>query len=425
MWNKQDSPPEQQPQAPPEAEKDENALKEEIILIPDLIALQKASETPEPEPEKRSILSFLRQRNVIVFLVCAVLIVGVVCFAVFGGAGLMDRAVRLVRYSGDTTEFTFDASSANRYVPFRGGLAVASVSGLRCLNSDAEEIALVQNHMDPPAVLENGTVAMSYGIGGSTITAIHYKDGEILNLTVPGILLDADLSPDSCLCHASVQTGYKTVLTVLNRIGEEIYRWYSSTQFFNQCALSQKAEYMAAIALGQEESSFQTSCVVFATDQEAPIATLPLGSDYVLDLRFVSNRRLCAVGEGALHYFDIDGTNDRQYSYDGGTLLAYDLNGEGFAAIVRNMNEAGSRYRITTVADSGAALAELRVDDEILSISANGNYLAVLTAGSLKVYDSHLRLCLSSDDVGFATEVCVQRDGAALLIDGTTAHRIS
>ena len=49
----------------------------------------------------------------------------------------------------------------------------------------------------------------------------------------------------------------------------------------------------------------------------------------------------------------------------------------------------------------------------------------MLTSGGLRVYDSRLRLCLSEDDVGFATRVCVQRDGAALLIDGSTARRVS
>ena len=89
------------------------------------------------------------------------------------------------------------------------------------------------------------------------------------------------------------------------------------------------------------------------------------------------------------------------------------------------MNQAGSRYRIATVSNSGAELASLPLDETIQDVSANGKYLAVLTSGGLRVYDSRLRLCLSRDDVGFATRVCVQRDGAALLIDGSTARRVS
>ena len=89
------------------------------------------------------------------------------------------------------------------------------------------------------------------------------------------------------------------------------------------------------------------------------------------------------------------------------------------------MNQAGGRYRVTTVSASGTELASLSFDEPIQDLSANGAYLAVLTSKGLRVYDSRLRLCLSRDDVGFATRVCVQRDGAALLIDGSSARRIS
>ncbi len=411
-------------------------------LITDMLEPREEKAEPEhppqlpapPEPESESpksekphfSFSFLRNRHLIRFFLCCLLIGAIVCFVVFGGARFIDRAARIVRYAGDDTEFAFDSHSSNRYLSFRDGLAVASISGLLCLNSDGEEIALIQNRMDAPVLQENGTAAMSYGVGGNTITAVHYKNGEILNLTVPGTLLDAALATDSGICYSSVQTGYKTVLAVWNSAGEEIYRWYSSTQFFSQCALSGKDSYLAAIALGQNGSSFEASCVIFETNQAEPIATISLGSDLIYELAFVDDRRLCAVGENALYYFDIDGTNLCQYSYyDSGELLFYNLHADGFSAIVQNVNEAGNRFRLTTVSNNGEQLAELALDDEILDISANGGYLAVLTADALRVYDSRLRLSLHSENIGFATHVCVQKDGAALLIDGATAHRVS
>ena len=77
------------------------------------------------------------------------------------------------------------------------------------------------------------------------------------------------------------------------------------------------------------------------------------------------------------------------------------------------------------VLEVGTELASLDFDEPIQDISANGAYLAVLTAKGLQVYDSRLHLCLSENNIGYATRVCVQRDGAALLIDGSSARRIS
>lgn len=418
----------EEPEEAEPAEEAEGSIPDDL-LITDYIAQQQAKEDEKSKPHTPEWLrrlgdALLHSRKLHITLLCLLVIAAVVCFFAFGGQTLSDRVVRQVRYAGNSAEFSFDSHSSNDYLSFRRGLAVASVSGLLCLDEDGKEAALVQNRTDPPALLTNDTVALCYGIGGSTLTAAHHRKGTVLDLTIPGTLLDADLSSDSCVCYAGVQSGYKTVLTALDKTGEEIYTWYSSTQFFSQCAISKKARYMAAVALGQNGSSFETTCVLFATDREEPVAEVSLGSDLVYDLRFVSPRRLCAVGESGIHYFDIDGANYANYPYTGGELLFFDTQADNFTAIVRNMNEAGSRFRITTVDDRGEQLAELSLDDEIVDISANGRYLAVLTADSLRVYDRRLRLCLSEDNVGFATRVCMQRDGAVLLIDGASARRV-
>ncbi|MBE6932170.1 MAG: hypothetical protein E7464_02135 [Ruminococcaceae bacterium] len=385
-----------------------------------------AEEASYPEEKKTSRYpELLQSKKFWSFFAASALVVAIVCLVVFGGRRLADQAVRIVRYSGDNTAFSFDAHNDNKYLSLHNGLVIASVSGMMSFDKHGEETAAVQNPMQLPVLLANDTVAMGYGIGDSTISTLHYRNGVQMQISVPGTLLDAHLSDSSCIAYSSVRPGYKTVLTALNSAGAEIYTWYSSTRFLSQCAVSKDADLLAAIALGQTGTSFETACMLFATDREEPVAELSLGSDLVYELDFVSEDRLCAVGETALHFFRSDGSGHGEYSYDGGELLFYDLQADSFAAIVRNMNQAGSRYQITTVGHDGTELASIAVDAEILDISANGRYLAVLSTDGLTVYDSRLRQCLTEKNVGFATQVCAQKDGAALLIDGSGAYRVS
>ena len=408
------------------ADRPDDAFLKQLFDDRNAVSQSAPEETTQPEEKKTSRCpEFLQSKRFWGFFAASALILGIVCLAVFGGMRLADQAVRIVRYSGDDTKFSFDAHNANNYLSFRKGLAIASVSGLMSFDKKGNEIAAVQNQMELPVLLANDTVALSYGIGDSTISTLHYKKGPQAQIAVPGTLLDAHLSDNSCIAYSSVQTGYKTVLTALNSAGTEIYTWYSSTRFFSQCAVSKDADLLAAVALGQIGTGFETACVLFATDREEPVAELSLGSDLIYDLDFVSDDRLCAVGETALHFFRSDGSGHGEYAYDGGELLFYDLQADSFAAIVRNMNQAGSRYQITTVGHDGAELASIAVDAEILDISANGRYLAVLSTEGLTVYDSRLRPCLTEENVGFATKVCAQKDGAVLLIDGSGAYRVS
>ncbi len=393
-----------------------------------------SSRPPEPEAEPESeaedrlpqMGSALRSHwKRILLVLLAALAICAVCLAVFGGKPLLGRVERVLRYTGDQTVFSLDAHSANRYKSFHGGLAVASPDGLQCFSDDGAQTALVQSALDNPVVLCGDSVALGYGVGGSAVCTAHYSKGEQLNLTIPGAIIDADLSADGYICCASSQSGYKTVLNVIDPAGTQTYSFFSSTHFFSQCAVSGHGNAICAIALGLSENRFASTAVAFDTKQSEPVAELALGSDLIYDLAFVGERTLCAVGESALQFFDIDGSRHTEYSYGGGELLRYDLGGDGFTVVVLNMNQAGSRYRIATVSASGAELASLALDETVQDVSANGKYLAVLTSGGLRVYDSRLRLCLRLDDVGFATRVCVQRDGAALLIDGSTARRVS
>lgn len=443
MWNDEDNltpeeevnhSPEPIPEAPvPTAQHEqENFVDDDFLkaLFDGPHEAKTPASVPEEAKKENSWFSnlcktVLHDRKFWIFLTVSLAIIGIVCLVVFGGMRILDQAVRLVRYSGDDATFSFDAHNANSYRSFHDGLAIASVSGLMSFDRNGTETAAIQNQMELPILLTNDDVAMSYGIGDSTISSLHYKKGVREQITVPGTLLDAHLSDDSCIAYSSVQPGYKTVLTARNSAGAEIYSWYSSTRFFSQCAISQDASLLAAIALGQSGSGYDTACVLFATDRDEPAAELSLGSDLIYELDFVSDQKLCAVGETALHFFRADGSGHAEYSYEGGALLHYDLQADSFAAIVRDMNQAGSRYQITTVGHDGVELASLSVDAEILDISANGRYLAVLTTEQLCVYDSRLRPTLSEENVGFATQVCVQKDGAALLIDGSNAYRVS
>ncbi len=397
---------------PPRPEETDPALKESTVKVPE--AVQKG----QAKAKKNSRLLVALLPITAILLVLAVL-------SILKGGTLFGTIGRFFRYYGSEATFSFDANSANSYVSFHQGLAVASLGGLQCYDEDGNQIDMVQNEMDPPMALANGTSAMSFGIGGSTITTIHYRKGANPAITVPGSLVDADLSSDGCIGYSAIQPGYKSVLTALDGEGNEIYSWYSSTRFFGVCAISEKAAKFCAVAPNIEASDFDTTAVMFATDTEEPLAELSLGNDMIYDLTFIGQQRLCAVGETQVHFFDIDGKHYNVYPFGGSELCAYNLNGSGFAAIVLDTNQVGDRFRIVTLNVSGQELASISLDEEIRDISANGNYLAVLTSHSLRVYDSKLHPCYTEDNVRFASAVCVQEDGAALLIEGNTARRVS
>ena len=86
------------------------------------------------------------------------------------------------------------------------------------------------------------------------------------------------------------------------------------------------------------------------------------------------------------------------------------------------MYQAGSRFSVVTVDFDGQEMANLLVGAEILSISAAGNYLAVLTDAKLQIYTSDLTLYAETEELYGASSVAMRDDGSALLIGSGGAH---
>ena len=75
-----------------------------------------------------------------------------------------------------------------------------------------------------------------------------------------------------------------------------------------------------------------------------------------------------------------------------------------------------------TVDEAGQELGTVYVGQEILSLSACGKYVAILTPEGLSVYDRGLELYAQTADVGSATSVLMRRDGSVLLLGGGEGH---
>ena len=77
---------------------------------------------------------------------------------------------------------------------------------------------------------------------------------------------------------------------------------------------------------------------------------------------------------------------------------------------------------LTIVDGAGAVQASLSIDEQVLSLSAAGRYVAVLTADRLDLYDQQLGLYATLDGTQGARRVLMRSDGTAMLIGSGEAR---
>jgi len=366
-------------------------------------------------------------RAIVSMLVVVLLAAGATAVILFRQELNLDKLRRYVTYlnvkdSGTYGKYTFDEHSGNAFAAFGDGLALASVGGLDAYDSSGKTLWSVSAAMDVPSVSVGDGTALAWDVGGTSLNLVSLKKGVLLKTSTDKMLLDADISNGNAVCYATSADGYKTLLTVLDSRQKETYHWYSSSQYLPLCAVSDDGTSVAAVGLGKKDASFESTGILLRTDQDKPTGTVSLGSQLFLDLDFLADGKLCAVGEKSARFFGADGKDLGTYDYADGYLRGFDFGGDGFLTLSLNMNKAGSRYTVATVNPDGGERARKEIDEEILSVSANGSYVAVLTASGLTIFTPDLKTYAETKDVSGASKVLMRKDGTAILVGSGEAH---
>jgi len=92
------------------------------------------------------------------------------------------------------------------------------------------------------------------------------------------------------------------------------------------------------------------------------------------------------------------------------------------SALLLNRYKSGGVGRLVTVDTDGQEIAALDVNEEILSISAAGRYLAVLYMDSVVIYTEELEIYAQLEGTDYARSVLMRQDGSALLLAAESAH---
>ena len=277
--------------------------------------------------------------------------------------------------------------------------------------------------MSTPAIRQAGKYVLAYDVGGYALHAVSAAKGSVLDVTTTRPVLDADLAEDGSICYSTSESGYKSVICVYNANQTLIYRRLSSSQYLPLCAVSKGAEYLAAAALGQNEGSYESTIQIFRTDTEDAVQSISFGNELIYDLFFADDQSILAVGEDHARWLSLTGERLGSYDYSESYLKDFDFGGSGFLTLVLNMYQAGNRYQVVTVGPDGEALGSLDFDEQILDFSAAGKYVAVLTAGTLRIYDNTMHLYASTDNDTGATNVVMRTDGTAILAGSGRGER--
>lgn len=366
-------------------------------------------------------------RRFLIFLLTLVVVLGVVVLAAYRDGTGFDVLRRYFSYgsvekAGSAVSYTYDASSSNRFADLGDTLVVLSDTSLRVLDPDGEEVWSTGVAMTAPALAVGGGRAVAYDVGGRSLYVVD-SGGEVMTLTASAEepFLSARLNRNGWLVVTAGKKNYKGAVHVYNQKMTEVFEFKSSQRFVTDAYVTDDGKMLAAVTLGQEDGVFVSSIVLYELTQREPLAKYDVTDGLVMDIG-QQGQTLVTVSDTCLTMADTEGEITASYRYDTEYLREYGLNGDGFTVLLLNRYQSGSVGRLVTVAvEDGTELASLDVRDEVLSVSAEGRYIAVLYTDRLVVYNQDLQVYASLNGTGYAREVLTRTDGSALLLASDAA----
>ena len=275
--------------------------------------------------------------------------------------------------------------------------------------------------LSKPAILTSGSTSVVYDIGGQDLYA--FADSrKALHLKLGGELsfFSASLNRSGWLAAVSQSKGYKATVSVYDKEQARKFQWNSSSRFVSDAAVFNDCKTMAAVAIGQSGTQFQSKLILYKLDSDKQYGETDLGSRMVLSVIPMKDH-LAVLSENDFLAVDGKGKIDGTFSYDNRRLRSFSMDGDGFAVLHLGKYIAGSLGDLVTLDDSGREIASLDINEDVLSVSAAGRYIAVLYASHLDVYSKNLKLYARLENTESARNALMRSDGSVMMVGSGSA----
>ncbi len=353
-------------------------------------------------------------RAVAAVIVVLVLVGAAALISWLSDSSLKDTVSSLFRRDrGDAAEeLYYDTSGAAAFADVDGATAVLSAAGLQVYGRDGAELFSQYTPMYTPAIASAGKYAAAYDVGGDSVIFFS-RDRVITTFSPEGAVIAADVNEDGYVCIVNEETGYKSRVTVYDRTGTALFRWFSGSGYVLDAAM--RGSRTLAILVVDKGGS---SVVFFSVDSDAEQARYE-SPGVMIDIGWTGDR-LAAVSSDAVVFLTRDGVEKARWDMAGSYLKSCVIS-DSFAAVVTGDFLMDTDGTVSIISPDGTVSGTARIFSGVTYMDGCGDDLAVLSLNSAAVLKKDGSVLLSAGDVIGSAILC-REDGSAVVAGAYSAR---
>lgn len=381
---------------------------------------------PAGEGKVRKILLLLRR--ILAVILTVLLIATAVIVVVYRDRLNLDSIKRYLTYQalernedGVGVEFDITSEKNSSYAALEDCLIICSGNRLLVYSDGGSLYADMEVSINHPVLVTEGEYALVYDAGGQELYLFSQRQLIHEYTAHPdNAIIAARVNENGWLAVVEESAGYKASATVYNDSYQPVITENISSNFVMDAAISPDNRHLALVTIGQQDTTFAASIRIYEFTQGAEEVAAVVSDTPALDLHWDHDGFWYQEQHGVRRV-----TNQGQLigKWEDETLhlRGFSLNGDDFAVEYFSRYRSGNVGTINVVDDRGRVSATMNLNDEIISVTAAGRYIGVLTHSDFTIYTSDLYEYATLEHEGDIVEALVRSDGTAMLVYESSA----
>ena len=317
---------------------------------------------------------------------------------------------------GQTAEFTYTRDATNAFASLNGSLVLCSDTALQLYSNSGVLYIDRQVKMNDPVISVCGTYAVVYDVGGNNLYVIHNKEVVFEYTSKTGCdLLSARVNENGCLAVVEEASGYKASVRIYNSAFKLVLAENVSSEYVVDAVISPSNSQFAVVSIAQRSGKFSSIVSLYDGKEGDQLASTVLEGQFILELHWQSNNIWLQGNDSATvldQELNVLGTWSEPNQY----LQGYSLNGDNYAVEVASWYKAGGSGEVLLIDERGDTACSKAISGVVLSVSAAGRYIAVLTAEALTIYTSNDLEEYAQINNNGSKRAIIHSDGATMMI---------
>lgn len=317
---------------------------------------------------------------------------------------------------GQTAEFTYTRDASNAFASLNGSLVLCSDTALQLYSNSGVLYIDRQVKMNDPVISVCGTYAVVYDVGGNNLYVIHNKEVVFEYSSKTGCdLLSARVNENGCLAVVEEASGYKASVRIYNSAFKLVLAENVSSEYVVDAVISPSNSQFAVVSIAQRSGKFSSIVSLYDGKEGDQLASTVLEDQFILEVHWQSNNIWLQGNDSATvldQELNVLGTWSEPNQY----LQGYSLNGDNYAVEVASWYKAGGSGEVLLIDERGDTACSKAISGEVLSVSAAGRYIAVLTAEALTIYTSNDLEEYAQINNNGSKRAIIHSDGATMMI---------